>query len=362
VPSKHAELGLGGSSAGRTLGCPAWAGEVHKLPPELRNPSSPAAEEGTRLHEEIEVCLRTDTPALSVPAEQALVVFDDYCDAHGIEPEHIEAEVRVALDGIPGAWGTCDVVIDAPGQPLTLFDWKFGANPVDPVDNDQLQFYACGLVDAFADLSPEDPVRLGIIQPSRSPVLETWDTTVAALAAWKERFAAAVADDTTLATGPWCTYCPALARCPQHRTALLAPKPVIDDLPPDELGRLLTAATATEKHIAALREYALGQAEAGATIPGWKLVAKRAAARWTDTEDVLAWIRRRRLPLTELAPRTPLSPAKMRKYIEDLSEDIPDDIIDKTSSGMTLAPDSDRRPAYHPGFAAMAAEMSKRKE
>ena len=54
MPSEHAKHGLGGSSAARTIACPGWRQLADELPEEYRNRTSVYAEEGTRLHEEME--------------------------------------------------------------------------------------------------------------------------------------------------------------------------------------------------------------------------------------------------------------------------------------------------------------------
>jgi len=76
----------------------------------------------------------------------------------------------------------------------------------------------------------------------------------------------------------------------------------------------------------------------GAKIPGWKLVAKKGRRQWVDEAKAAA-------ALTELGidpfKKELLSPAQAEKKIKNL----PEGLTVSVSSGDTLAPESDPRPA-----------------
>ena len=91
-----------------------------------------------------------------------------------------------------------------------------------------------------------------------------------------------------LVPGAWCRFCPAAGVCPALREQALATAqaefasmplpspPTPASLPAEEIGRLLVAADLVELWIRALRAHAHAELQAGRTIPGWKLVRKRA--------------------------------------------------------------------------------------
>src|SRR5690606_3751258 len=77
----------------------------------------------------------------------ALQGFDDYCDMvfeeDGEELVFV-VEKKCQVPGIPGAFGTSDIV-GKTSKRMVIWDWKFGAGkPVSPVENNQLRFYGRG--------------------------------------------------------------------------------------------------------------------------------------------------------------------------------------------------------------------------
>lgn len=355
MPSEHAELGFGGSTATRTLNCPGWRHEAVKLPEEMLNRTSPAAEVGTRLHAEIEGCLAKGTEPSSPKVERALSLFDDLLDRYGVpdDPSLIITEQRVALGDVPGAWGSCDIVVDH--APLIVLDWKFGDGVlVFAHENDQGQFYGKAAIDTLFEpgtFSPDDVVVIAIIQPhGREGVdeLTTWETTVGDLQAWEQRFKQALAQG-HLAPGDWCKFCPAKVTCPAlNERALTAVETDIPSLQPEAIAESLDIADQLEEWIKTLREFAHGQMEAGVEIPRWKRVLKRATKRWTDEAAVFEWLKKKRVPVTEAAPRKLLTPAQMIALLKKTDVELDGGLVDESSSGTTLAPESDKRPAVQP--------------
>lgn len=113
-----------------------------------------------------------------------------------------------------------------------------------------------------------------------------------------------------------------------------------------ELAALLDKLEIIEPYIAAVRTLAHERLEAGAALPGWKLVPKRATRKWKD-EDV-AWriiVDRATDPAAFQQTRI-ASPAQAEKaggkkfYAEHLAP-----LVEAVSSGTTLAPTDDPRPA-----------------
>ena len=359
----HAELGRGGSTAQRTLNCPGWAATTLALcgPPGTA-PSSPYAEEGTRLHEVIAAAILRGKPPVDEPkAARAYFALEEGLHACGVTIKDVSIEQRVELAGVPGCFGTADVVFESKRGILHVIDFKFGDGVlVGAEGNDQLQYYACGVIDtlyepgAFRD---DEAVMLVIIQPAEGvdDVTSMWRTTVGALRVWKERFANALEQD-DLRVGSWCRFCPAKAQCPEMRgevKALIA-RPA-DALLPADLAEALAQAAELESWIDAARTYAQQVMEDGIDVPGWKLVAKRAQRKWAQPDSVIMeTFRAQRLRIDVYAPRTLRSPAALEK---ELGKPLPDDLVVKESSGLTIAPASDKRLAITPTMEKLASNM-----
>jgi len=349
MPEQHAAPGFGGSTATRTLYCPGWRHLAADLP---KGRPSEYALEGSRLHGEIERVMRGEAAPRSEKVHTALEQYRLLLrDAYGsvdIKPHHLEVELRVELDGVPGARGTLDLGVDPPApHPPLLLDWKFGdGHIVSARANDQLQFYANGWLDQFEDIADDEPIYLGIVQPHDrgGPQRSLWRTTAGDLRAWKQRFAAALEQD-HLCAGSWCQFCPVKPTCPElRRSGLEALNREPAPQHPAEVAENLDIASKLERWIKAVREHAQELAEEkGHRIPGWKLVSKRAQRKWVDTDAVWAWLREVGQDEDEAAPRVLLSPAKMATIC-----DIPEELVEYRSSGLTLAPEDDPREPVQP--------------
>ena len=90
-----------------------------------------------------------------------------------------------------------------------------------------------------------------------------------------------------------------------------------------------------------MRALAQTMLENNAPMPGFKLVPKRATRQWIDEDKALAALEATgAMELTELK-----SPAQVEKLLKKQKLVMPDDLIVSVSSGNTLAPESDPRPA-----------------
>ena len=98
-----------------------------------------------------------------------------------------------------------------------------------------------------------------------------------------------------------------------------------------------------ESFIKDLQQLAHGLMEEGKTVPGWKLVNKRATRQWTDEDKAYDWLEANGVyPLQE--PKV-ISPAAAEKALKKAKIALPDDLVVAVSSGSTIAPESDPRPA-----------------
>jgi hypothetical protein len=341
---------VGGSSAGRVLACPGSIPLVQSVP---APPSSPYAEEGTALHEAMAHILLNDLRAYDVEGlrfndhvisgEQVaecivpcVMAFDEI-----VGNREVDVEVSAPFPGIPGAFGTADVVYyDDEDCLVGIIDWKFGGGvAVDATDNAQLKFYSCAAKAAARNRAPR--LRGTIVQP-RHDYAETVTFEPAQLDAFATELLMAVRGREGLHLGPHCRWCPAKAICPAQHSQL-AELGQLSDIAAD-LPRLLHLADRAEEAITEIRRLALEALEHGQSVPGWKLVAKRATRHWAVGQRTLS----RRLnklvgrKLDLVKPQELISPAQAEKLIKP--HKLPDGLTTSASSGNTMAPSTDPRP------------------
>jgi hypothetical protein len=108
------------------------------------------------------------------------------------------------------------------------------------------------------------------------------------------------------------------------------------------LGAYLANADMLEDWIKDLRALAHQILDSGASVPGYKLVAKRGTRQWVDEgKAALALAGMDIFPhKTEI-----ISPAQAEKELKKSKKTLPDDLVVSVSSGTTLASADDPRPA-----------------
>jgi hypothetical protein len=151
--------------------------------------------------------------------------------------------------------------------------------------------------------------------------------------------------DAALHAGEHCRWCAAKPICPQMTGAAdRALAKQVKELNTKELGLALVKADMLEEWIKDLRALAIQVLEKNGEVPGYKLVQKRGTRQWIDeqkaTEALLA-----SLPESEVIERSLVSPAQAEKKLKKLKLALPDGLTTSVSSGTTLAPVDDPRPA-----------------
>lgn len=370
---QHSKI-VGGSTAKRVIACPGSVALVDTVPPK---PSSSYADEGTLLHDTIASILESDLDPYSlvgtiyektvltealvddklIPALRAL----DEIDPKGEMEYAVESRVGFG-DFLPDVFGSTDL-LGRLGDRAIVLDWKFGDGvAVEVEENSQLLFYA-----AAAKRTPETAwafegakeVELIIVQP---PYVKRWVTDLARVDAFEKELAAAVEiakrPDAPLASGDHCKWCAAKPVCPIMTGAVdRALKAKLEALPVDQIAHYLEQAPLIEGFIKDLQQLAHGLLEEGQKVPGWKLVNKRATRQWTNEDKAEAWMEARGIyPLQE--PKLK-SPAQAEKDIKKMKEKLPEDLIVAVSSGSTLAPENDPRPAVLQIGQTLTKAMSK---
>ena len=251
--------------------------------------------------------------------------------------------------------GTADFATYEPkSKELWVLDFKNGSGVfVSADDNKQLKTYALGTMLAIG--KPVEQVHVGIVQPNFEgaeavryesfPAVELLD------------FAGDIAEaairtrqpDAPLTAGTWCkkTFCPHAASCPaleklQHALVKADAQQIVA-YNPTQLAEALSMVPLVKERIKAIEEEAYRRATAGEQVPGYKLVDKRPRRHWTDTKAVIAWAEERAINPFH-APELK-SPAQMEKGMKAAEKRELAQFTAAVSSGSTLVPESDNRPA-----------------
>lgn len=365
---ERAHSAIGASSAYRWWQCP---GSV-RLCEGIEDTASEYAAEGTRAHEFAEYCLTTSITDASGPDAREHVhwtrdiaeAVQEYLDLiwpRVTDGAELEVERRFHLTDIDeDAFGTNDAMIYYPKKKLLeIFDYKHGAGvSVDAEDNKQLLYYALGAALAKDNL-PIEQITMWIVQPRCSHPegsVRSWTITSEDLLDWAGDLKQAVArtkdPDAPLVAGDQCRWCPAAAICPANRDHAIdgARLDFTDpaELSETDLSDLLDRVSHIEAWIRSVREYAYTRAMAGDPPRGYKLVQKRPSRKWADEKGAIKYIRRRGLLEEDYYERKLKSVAQIEKQLEKDDREALNDFVIKESSGLTLAPDSDRRSAVTP--------------
>lgn len=380
----HSEHGASGCK--RWWNCPGSVALSRGIP----NRSSIYAAEGTAAHALAEMCLTNGQAAeeyvgrtvegFNVDADmaEAVQVYLDQCRMILKTSADIQYRVehRFSLDTLnPPApmFGTADFVAWY-GAWLWVIDLKYGQGvQVEAEGNPQLKYYALGAL-----LTTPPGVRFVsamIVQPRApgGPAVRTAHLDTEELVTWSldltEHVEATLRPDAALQPGEWCRFCPAAGTCPaQAREALAVAHVEFDALdaapisPPEprlltlpQLSAALALADRLTDWIKDVRTVATANPP-----PGWKLVPTQARQSWADPAEAEASLDLfHDLGDARFAPREIVSPAVARRLIaeavrgdhptkkaaEAAARDALAPLIRSASSGVTLAPDADPRPA-----------------
>ena len=368
---------VGGSTAKRVIACPGSVALVAKMPPK---PSSEYADKGTLLHNVISEILDKDLPGhtfigtkyndqvlteeLYVEKIEAALAALDEIDAD--KKLEYAVETRVGFgELLPGVFGSTDLV-GRIGTRAIVLDWKFGDGVVVGVEeNPQLMFYAAACMrtpEAQWAFEGATEVELIIVQP---PVTRRWVTSIERIKQFEQELVMAVHEsqkpDARLQHGEHCRWCAAKPICPRMTGAVdRALKTQIDQVDLPTLGKYLQNAELLEQWIADLRAMAHNLLENGKQVPGYKLVHKRATRQWADEKKAVAELHNMGLSREELfKPEELSSPAQVEKVLKKRKMALPDELVVAVSSGTTMAPESDPRPAVVQIGQTLVAALSK---
>jgi len=391
---------MGGSTAARRINCPGSL-ELEQASPEQE--TSEYAERGSMLHAAMEILLTADP---QTPEAEDAFMDDLIGQDLGFGPEHVITkelidekiwpawqawlevletydlddwmiEQRVSLESvIPGAFGTADVIAKDTQKRLHILDWKFGDGVPVPVEGNMgLGFYAgaalyddldSDLVQMCDDISG---IVLHIVQPrtGSDQVLNTWETTedwVEKLIEQADRaMKLARGKNPPLTPGSWCQFCRARITCPaQNALASTALSNAPKYMTSVDLGAAMEMAMQLKSWIAEVVKLAEREAEAGAVIPGFKLVNKRPTRVWTDEKKAEKMLKAGKHKVGEIFTKKLISPTQAEKLNKELYNSKLSDIVVFHSSGLTLVPDSDKRQAVVSSAELLSNALPDRKQ
>jgi len=309
-----------------------------------------AAFVGVEIDEELASGVSTALKA----AEELLAEYDG--------EQLIEQRLTIVPDEV---FGTGDVVATTrDGTRAVIADHKFGYMEVS-AESAQLKFLAAAfLVDpAMAEFSKDiEEFELVIIQPAFEPAMTKTKATRAEIEVFlrsiKLAHSATKSPSAEVKMGDWCKWCRAKPICPAQKKlfADLIDIKMHPDWSPAQLADILEKSKQVEKLIKDVEERAKHELANGRTVPGWRLKAGATRLAWSmGAKDTIAALRG--LGLKGDKAIQPITPAAAKKALK--IEELPDDLVVKSTSAPSLARDTDAADAVLPAaaFAKAAALM-----
>lgn len=266
--------------------------------------------------------------------------------------------------GVPGSWGTSDVVIFSPNH-IEIIDLKYGAGvPVSAWDNPQLRLYACGALDTYGDiLGDTEDVFITVYQP-RVDNNSTEHMTAAALREWRETVAIPAALETRNPDAPFgpsaaaCRWCPLAGICRARMEKSVSEdfgKPA-DVLSPEELGEVLHRLPGISAWTKAVEKAALDLAWTKETpIPGWKVVLSGGKRNIPDATAAIQTLIDNGYPAEKVADFKVKPLGELEKLVG--KKELPGilgDLLVKSSGRESLVPESAPGAAITPAGQAAA--------
>lgn len=337
MATRHSTV-VGGSSAERMLNCPASLPTTIALPATVDR-ASDYAEEGTHLHHVMDALMgarqknnKTDLYTLASsfvgrkfhdrelttellasaiePALDQLAVLEKHYGGHF---RVVGVEAEVTFPGVPGAFGTADVLLQS-RRFLIVLDWKFGAgvqvaacyqlDDGSELINTQLGFYTTAAFATLPELFKDRGIVGAIIQPRGANQLSHTKIAPIELKMFAQdierSIVEALSPNPHREKGEWCRWAPCKLTCPLWTgpaldLSMLQPlKRQANDAmirKPTAYGEYLAAAKALIDQLLILKPEIDEQIHAfladGGIVPGWKLKAKVKNRQWLDEKTVV---------------------------------------------------------------------------
>ena len=357
--SSRAHALLSASSAHRWLACPPSAVAAEAYPQQ----DTEFTREGTLAHEVAELYARGDyTRAAGEITAEMVECAEGYRDYIQEQTKSNTATVLLErrLDfspWVPDGFGTADCVI-IQGDTMDVIDYKYGQGvKVSAEDNPQMKLYGLGAVNEFGFVYDVKTVRLHIYQP-RMNNISVDELTVEELLEWAEK---TVKPTAALAAkgkgkhhpGEHCRFCPHAGRCralTQTCTELVTThgmKANVPVLAPWEVAEVLQMEPLISLWLKRVKDQALTTMMNGGEVPGFKVVAGRGSRAWTDEVVTASILKANGYSPEETYKVELLSVAAMEKALgKKKVAELLEGLIEVKTGSPTIAPESDKRPAY----------------
>ena len=386
-PELKAHSPLGASGSYRWMACPASI----RFSEGLTDPESEHAALGTAAHEVGERCLNGNWDAWEMIGEEVYghtvdrdmaISVQTYLD--GVRQRHTDrdqsnffVERQFHCPSIHGLfYGTSDAIyVDQKNREVSVWDYKHGAGLiVDPLNNPQMMYYACGVLEELSLWDSIDTVNLLICQPrgfhAMGPIRD-WSISVDALLDWLESellpaMDTAGGDATTVVSGEHCRFCPArYTSCPALKQDMERMKELmakiegfeggVEALTNEEVGEFLGLFDLAKTLKKSAEDTAFIRLQSGHSVPGRKLAPARVFRKWKDGAEEAAVEKFGDRALTTPAFR---SPADVEKLAE--GRDFTRRWAFKPDAGLTVVAGSDSRPAVNSETKSMFKPAGKR--
>ena len=282
--------------------------------------------------------------------------MDEYTDTYmTIVLEKFNAARTVTKDA--EAFGTSDATIIADGL-MEVIDFKYGKGVrVSAVDNEQMKIYALG---AYLKHSFEyriDRVRMTIVQP-RIDNLSEFEMSVTDLLKWADeelrpKAVEAFSKNGKQNPGEWCQFCKVKCGCKalaEKCTAVAHDNPDPGLLTPKKMAAdILPWLAVIKSWVSSMEDYALQQALAGVSYPGYKLVEGRSNRKITDDKAVIALLSKEGYDESEyMKPAVLCGIGDLEKLVgKKRLAAMCADYITKPQGKPALTTADDKRPAYN---------------
>ena len=363
---------LGPSASGRWIQCPASVRMVRDLPTHI---DSVYAREGTQFHTLCEVVasrriLEQEPADYAVGyLEWALETEDEWHEDQLLyvekwitlleeylaeeEGARLYLEVRVET-GIPGCWGTADAIIVYTDR-IRVIDIKYGAGvKVSALENSQARLYGVGALETLI----KDPLTIRevsntIWQPRMNNLSEE-TLTRAELVKWRDeiRPIALLALGEDAPFGPSetaCRWCPVAGECaPRTRFMLAQDFGDPDVLSGEEMADAFERTSMLKKWIADIEDAALKRAyEEDGSVPGFKVVRSGGRRGITDDTKAIEVLLEAGYPPEKVSTQKVATLGQLDKLAGSAEElqKVLGGLLVKSEGRLSLAPDSDTRPA-----------------
>jgi hypothetical protein len=408
--AEHSHI-VGGSNVGRLLSCPGSRAAILALPPSA-DITSEYAEQGTAMHEVSARLMRAKEkyPLRFPDARGARGLVGQHFHDRDLTQDHVDTmidpaldalsklekiyggyfkivgvEQRVAFPGLPGVFGTIDLILQSRTHVLHV-DWKFGQGVIVPAVykddegetlNSQLMFYAAASLNTLPKLyTNRRKLVIAIIQPRGIEPLTHAEVSRTEIEMFVEdvhnAVVLAIGRDPPRVRGEHCRFAPCKITCPLWTGALLdlsAIKPVEPVEAPEyevKLGqdsKIIVEVTPYGEYLAhakALVDMAAiygseleaqmhAYLEQGGLIPGWKLKFKSKQRQWIDPDVVEQELTALGFTSDEIWQRKLATFQAAEAVAKRRKVKIPEDLrAAPPSTETTLAVDSDPAPAVEP--------------